>query len=87
MTPLRREAPAGAGSSVSASRPRGAATAETHSGFGPERRSAEGAPARTEDWMSPYEDELDVPTFLRKGGAGEGTDDPEVPAFLRRSAD
>jgi cell division protein FtsZ len=35
-------------------------------------------------WLSPFEDELDVPTFLRKKGED---DDSEVPAFLRRSAD
>ena len=41
------------------------------------------------DWLSPfespYEDELDVPTFLRK--TKEEEDDRELPAFLRRSAD
>ncbi len=35
-------------------------------------------------WLSPFEDELDVPTFLRKKGED---DDSEVPTFLRRSAD
>jgi cell division protein FtsZ len=42
-----------------------------------------------DDWMSPFEDELDVPTFLRRRG-GDGEDDEEereTPAFLRRSAD
>ena len=46
-------------------------------------------PARqSEEWMSPFEDELDVPTFIRRGGAPEdGDEDREEPAFLRRSAD
>jgi cell division protein FtsZ len=50
----------------------------------PERseRSRPAAP----DFMSPYEDELDVPTFLRRGGQAE-EDEQEEPAFLRRSAD
>jgi cell division protein FtsZ len=39
------------------------------------------------DLISPFEeDELDVPTFLRRGGQAE-EDDAEEPAFLRRSAD
>ena len=39
------------------------------------------------DLMSPFEeDELDVPTFLRRGGQAE-EDEQEEPAFLRRSAD
>ena len=33
------------------------------------------------------EDELDVPTFLRRGGHAEDDEDAEQPAFLRRSAD
>jgi cell division protein FtsZ len=41
------------------------------------------------EWMSPFEDELDVPTFLRRGGKTESDDEDEreKPAFLRRSAD
>jgi cell division protein FtsZ len=40
-----------------------------------------------EDFISPFpEDELDVPTFIRKGGSNQDDDDEE-PAFLRRSAD
>jgi len=44
---------------------------------------------RSEDWVSPFEDELDVPTFLRRGGAqdDEEEEDRDRPAFLRRSAD
>ncbi|MDH3210877.1 MAG: cell division protein FtsZ [Myxococcales bacterium] len=39
------------------------------------------------DWMSPFEDELDVPTFIRRGGHADDDDEIEKPAFLRRSAD
>ena len=47
--------------------------------------------ARPEDFMSPYEDEMDVPAFLRRKNersrrAAE-EEDMEAPAFLRRSAD
>jgi cell division protein FtsZ len=39
------------------------------------------------EFISPFEeDELDVPTFLRRGGQAED-EDKEEPAFLRRSAD
>jgi cell division protein FtsZ len=52
------------------------------------RPSAPSAPSASE-WMSPFEDELDVPTFLRRGGKAEADDEDEreKPAFLRRSAD
>ncbi len=41
-----------------------------------------------DDWMSPFEDELDVPTFLRRrGGEDDEEEDRDTPAFLRRSAD
>jgi cell division protein FtsZ len=44
-------------------------------------------PQRSEDWLSPFEDELDVPTFLRKRGDEDDDEDRDKPAFLRRSAD
>ena len=49
-------------------------------------------PAREEtgeqvDFVSPFEDELDVPAFMRKRARDEGEEDAETPAFLRRSAD
>ncbi|HBZ69807.1 MAG TPA: cell division protein FtsZ [Deltaproteobacteria bacterium] len=45
-------------------------------------------PKTPEDWLSPFEDELDVPTFLRRGSPEKGkTEDRERPTFLRRSAD
>ena len=43
-------------------------------------------PSAVGDWMSPFEDELDVPTFLRRNPEGE-EEKRELPAFLRRSAD
>ncbi len=43
---------------------------------------------REEDLFSPFaEDELDVPTFIRRGNQNEEKLDTEEPAFLRRSAD
>jgi cell division protein FtsZ len=48
----------------------------------------EAEPMASEDWMSPFEDELDVPTFLRRSSEKkEDEEDRELPAFLRRSAD
>ena len=39
------------------------------------------------DFMSPFEeDELDVPTFIRRRD-GDDDEDRDEPAFLRRSAD
>ncbi len=45
--------------------------------------------AAPEAWLSPFEeDELDVPTFLRRGGQSDDEEeDRDRPAFLRRSAD
>ena len=41
-----------------------------------------------QEFFSPFEeDELDVPTFLRRGDKGDDDDDSDEPAFLRRSAD
>jgi hypothetical protein len=40
-----------------------------------------------DEWVSPFEDELDVPTFLRRETRREGDEDRDEPAFLRRSAD
>jgi cell division protein FtsZ len=54
----------------------------------PERGDwAEAPSSRAEEaFASPFEDEYDVPTFLRKK-AREEDDDRELPAFLRRQAD
>ena len=45
--------------------------------------------ASSEEFLSPFEeDELDVPTFLRRGGEAEGEEeDKDEPAFLRRQMD
>jgi len=92
VTPLRRE-PAAERAPVSAEwREREPATEQ------PSMPPSEPAPARSEparrsggqgeEWMSPFEDELDVPTFLRRRNAGDDEEeDRDSPAFLRRSAD
>ncbi|MEE3331227.1 MAG: hypothetical protein VX246_10190, partial [Myxococcota bacterium] len=58
---------------------------------------AEAAPRANSTFESPFEDELDVPTFLRKsggdsdsGGDGDGDgggEDRATPAFFRRAQD
>ena len=40
-----------------------------------------------EEFVSPFDDELDVPTFQRRDTRRDGDEDQEEPAFLRRSAD
>jgi cell division protein FtsZ len=91
VMPLRRESPA-ASDRLPAAESRHAPQAERE----PEPRrepepSRAPAPAArpSDDWLSPYDDELDVPTFIRRGARAEGDEeeDREAPAFLRRSAD
>jgi hypothetical protein len=53
---------------------------------GPAGHGGRAAPSG-DDWISPFEDELDVPTFLRRRGAEEDEEERDRPAFLRRSAD
>jgi cell division protein FtsZ len=78
LRPLRREAPAAA--------PPPAAREAAPPPAAPQQRSA--APEKAEDFVSPFEDELDIPTFLRRRREeASADDDREVPAFLRRSAD
>jgi cell division protein FtsZ len=82
VRPLRREAdPARVA----------AAPAESAEEVEPQRGDwAEAVPnLRPDDpFASPFEDELDVPAFLRnRKGQREDEDEREVPAFLRRSAD
>ncbi len=81
LRPLRREASAGA-PPPAAAREAAAPPAEGRTG-----RSAAADPAG-DGFVSPFEDELDVPTFLRRRRE-EATQEGgrEVPAFLRRSAD
>lgn len=41
-----------------------------------------------ESFASPFDEEYDVPAFLRKkASSGDDKTDREIPAFLRRSAD
>jgi cell division protein FtsZ len=76
LRPLRREAPAVT--------PPPAAARETAASTA----AAGTAPEPAEEFVSPFEDELDIPTFLRRRREeASADDDREVPAFLRRSAD
>jgi cell division protein FtsZ len=81
VTPLRRE-PLALDDRVPAAEYR----AEPVPAPAAEAPKAEG-PSASSDWMSPFEDELDVPTFIRRGGSHDEDDAIEEPAFLRRSAD
>jgi cell division protein FtsZ len=86
VTPLRREPPAAEPAPISAE-----TRSESIPVTVPGPDVAEPAPAAGQDesFVSPFEDELDVPTFLRRQGATEDDEDEdrETPAFLRRSAD
>jgi cell division protein FtsZ len=86
VMPLRREATAAppASSSSAASAERNGA-AETQLDLGPAPR--EGRRRGGDDFVSPFEDELDVPTFIRRGAHPDAEEDADEPAFLRRSAD
>jgi cell division protein FtsZ len=95
VTPLRPPAPPGA-APAARSEPRPEPRYEARpaapgawqpelEGLGPERGRE--APAPADPFMSPFEeDELDTPTFLRRGG-GKPEENEDEPAFLRRSAD
>jgi cell division protein FtsZ len=77
---LRREAPA-------AAPPPAAARGEQAPPAAEARPARAGEPAG-DGFVSPFEDELDIPTFLRRRREeAVSEDDREVPAFLRRSAD
>lgn len=80
VTPLRREPAPAERAPVSAEAPSAPSTAA------PAEAPPAAARQQTEDWISPFEDELDVPTFLRKRG-DDDEEDRDKPAFLRRSAD
>jgi cell division protein FtsZ len=80
LRPLRREAPA------AAPPPAARETAPPQAAAAP--KSGAEPPEKGEDFVSPFEDELDIPTFLRRRREeASAEDDREVPAFLRRSAD
>lgn len=53
----------------------------------PRTASAEFKLPTREEFVSPFEDELDVPTFLRNKKPQHNERDHELPAYLRRSAD
>jgi len=97
VTPLRREPVPVERAPLSAERAE-YTRAEQTSMLPPARPHAAPAPAAApqpsgraaksgDDRISPFEDELDVPTFLRRRGDKEDDDELESPAFLRRSAD
>jgi cell division protein FtsZ len=89
VMPLRREAPPLAANPAPAAEARrqGPTQAEFEELTKPAPRQP--AAAEGEDWLSPFEDELDVPTFIRRGGKGseDEEEDREEPAFLRRQMD
>jgi cell division protein FtsZ len=93
VTPLRREPVAVERAPLSAERAEYARAEQTS--MLPPARSPHAAPAPQsgraaasgDDWISPFEDELDVPTFLRRRGSEEDDEELDSPAFLRRSAD
>jgi len=68
-----------------------ASTAVRNAAPAERERATAPAPAAQEEFVSPFEDELDVPTFLRRGRREEPPapeeEDRDLPAFLRRSAD
>jgi cell division protein FtsZ len=83
---LRREAPSASASAPAASAER-AGPSEGQLERGGSQREPAREPRRRDDFVSPFEDELDVPTFIRRGGHAETDEDADEPAFLRRSAD
>jgi len=87
VTPLRREG-APPAPALSAERSPGVAERANPAERAPAGAGAQSFSARPGEWLSPFEDELDVPTFLRRGADKASDDeDRELPAFLRRSAD
>jgi cell division protein FtsZ len=77
---LRREAPAAAPPPAAARGEQAPPAAEARPARAPEPQG--------EGFVSPFEDELDIPTFLRRRREDAvSEEDREVPAFLRRSAD
>ncbi|MCH8130937.1 MAG: cell division protein FtsZ [Myxococcales bacterium] len=80
VTPLRREAAA-------EGEPLPAAALQEKSGMETDPVIATDMIQKPDDFVSPFaEDQLDVPTFIRRGGS-TNDDDEDQPAFLRRSAD
>ena len=69
VTPLRREPAPAEPAPVSAEAPPAPAS------VAPEPQPEAPRPQDSEDWISPFEDELDVPTFLRKQQDEEGDEE------------
>jgi cell division protein FtsZ len=89
VMPLRREAPPAALAPAPAASAERAVPADAQLELGSGQREPAREPRRRggDDFVSPFEDELDVPTFIRRGGHPDTEDDADEPAFLRRSAD
>jgi cell division protein FtsZ len=89
VMPLRREAAPAAQTPAPAASAERAAASEGQLDLVNTTREPAREPRRRggDDFVSPFEDELDVPTFIRRGGHPETDDEAEEPAFLRRSAD
>jgi len=88
VTPLRRDAPAFASEGAPAAEGRSLPTQAEFEELRAQPRPASARAGAQEDWLSPFEDELDVPTFIRRGGQGaDDEEDREAPAFLRKQMD
>jgi len=89
VMPLRREAQSAPQAPAPAATAERAPVPEAQLDLGSAVREPAREPRRRggDDFVSPFEDELDVPTFIRRGGQPESDDEAEEPAFLRRSAD
>jgi cell division protein FtsZ len=84
---LRREAPSPMAAPAASAERAGSSEGQLELS-GSQRESAREPRRRGgDDFVSPFEDELDVPTFIRRGGHAETDEDADEPAFLRRSAD
>jgi cell division protein FtsZ len=81
VTPLRPEPTA-----PPLSTPRPAAEANARTSQAEPLLGLDGGTGNPSDFVSPFDDELDVPTFIRTRAKAE-SEDEEEPAFLRRSAD
>jgi cell division protein FtsZ len=92
VQPIRREPPPPPAPSARADAPAVARQPEPAAAPAPLQRPAAVVPineASQVDFQSPFEDEYDVPAFLRKRRAEPKSDkdEDERPAFIRRSAD
>jgi len=82
VMPLHREAATDRTSVPAAEQQSEVGSASAHAGPEPETID------RPIDFISPFEeDELDVPTFLRRGDTDDAEEDEDEPTFLRRQMD